>query len=60
MAVKLALVLLAAATAAGCASGPYPVVTSQSYTARCLGQPGRGENYPESRPMFFLFCAESP
>ena len=61
MAARLALALLvAAAAAAGCASAPYPAVRSETPTTRCLGQPGRGEGYPESRPLFFLFCMESP
>jgi hypothetical protein len=27
---------------------------------RCLNRPGRGESYAADRPLFFLFCIESP
>jgi hypothetical protein len=46
---------------AGCAMPP-PSSSSGSYApqTRCLTQPQRSENYASDRPMFFLFCAESP
>ncbi|HTY80030.1 MAG TPA: hypothetical protein VMI34_19550 [Candidatus Bathyarchaeia archaeon] len=50
----LALMLVAA----GCASGnPPPARTGRAPTTRCLTNPSETG---ESRPMFFLFCAESP
>ena len=59
MTARLALALIASILAAGC-TGPSYSTRSQSPSVRCLGQPGRGQDYSESRPMFFLFCAESP
>ncbi len=56
---RLLLALSLLAVIAGCAAPTYPV-RSQSPTVRCLGQPERGETYTTSRPLFFLFCAESP
>jgi hypothetical protein len=53
----LALALAAVACAAPTGS------TSYSYDGprtRCLSQPGRGESYSGERPLFFLFCIESP
>ena len=42
----------------GCASGdPPPARTGRSPTTRCLTNPNETG---DSRPMFFLFCAESP
>ena len=50
----LVLVLIAAGCAAPTGSG------GDGPRARCLGQPGRGESYSPDRPLFFLFCIESP
>ena len=53
----LVLVLLAA-LAGGCAS-PAPSASprgSSSPRVRCLSNPNEGD----TRPMFFLFCAETP
>jgi len=42
----------------GCASGdPPPARTGRSPTTRCLTNPNETG---DSRPMLFLFCAESP
>jgi hypothetical protein len=55
------LVLLAALT--GCETvsggGGSSSQSAQSPTVRCLTDPSR-DNQSTSRPMFFLFCAESP
>jgi len=58
--------------AIGCAGpvGSRPPASDAGRT-RCLSQPGRGESYdrrddaaglrqPFDRPLFFLFCIESP
>jgi len=53
----LVLVLLAAAVA-GCAS-PAPSASPRGSTSprvRCLNNPNEGD----TRPMIFLFCAETP
>jgi hypothetical protein len=56
------LVLLVALT--GCETvsgggGSSSQSPAQSPTVRCLTDPNR-DNQSTSRPMFFLFCAESP
>src|SRR5262249_11035795 len=56
------LVLLVALT--GCETvssggGSSSQSTAQSPRVRCLSDPSR-DNQSTSRPMFFLFCAESP
>ena len=33
---------------------------SDTGRTRCFSQPGRGESYSSDRPLFFLFCIESP
>jgi hypothetical protein len=44
---------LAACTPAG---GPS---SSSSPSMRCMNEPGRGSS-TEDRPLFFVFCAQSP
>jgi hypothetical protein len=58
------LFLFSLAALAGCAassssSSPPPSSSSSSPRVRCLTDPSR-DNQSTSRPMFFLFCAESP
>jgi hypothetical protein len=50
--------LLLALMLAGCSTpiSPSPARGSQSPRARCLADP----NETGSRPLFFLFCVESP
>jgi hypothetical protein len=53
------LVLALLAFLAGCASTPPPQQyprSSSSPRARCMANPNEGE----LRPLFFLFCVESP
>ena len=59
MTLRLLLAVCLVIVVAGCGA-PAHQVRSQSPTVRCLGQPARGETYSESRPLFFIFCAESP
>jgi hypothetical protein len=49
--------LAAALTFAGCA--PAGSSSSSSPSVRCVDEPGRGSS-GEQRPLFFLFCAQSP
>lgn len=58
---QIARLLVLALIAAGCAA-PSGSESSGGAgpRARCLGQPGRGESYSPDRPLFFLFCIESP
>jgi predicted small lipoprotein YifL len=51
------LLLAVLAAVAGCATyGPPPPRESQAPRARCLNDP----NETGTRPLFFLFCIESP
>jgi hypothetical protein len=52
------LLLLVLAAVAGCASASPPPPPRQSTVprTRCLGNP----NETDLRPLFFLFCVESP
>jgi len=54
--------LLALATLAGCASAPSSRGSGSGGSAprvRCLTDPAR-DDASTSRPLFFLFCLESP
>jgi hypothetical protein len=48
-----ALLLTACAMPTGARSSDGP-------RTRCLTSPGRSETYASDRPLFFLFCIESP
>lgn len=55
--------LIAVATAlilAACATGTAPRRSAESPSLRCVNEPGRGQSSDSSRPLFFLFCAQSP
>ncbi|HET8529718.1 MAG TPA: hypothetical protein VFO08_01105 [Methylomirabilota bacterium] len=54
IAVATALVLTA------CATGTAPRRSAESPSLRCVNEPGRGQSTDSSRPLFFLFCAQSP
>ena len=53
------LVLLNACETVSGGGGSSRQSTAQTPTVRCLTDPNR-DNQSTSRPMFFLFCAESP
>ncbi|HXA97566.1 MAG TPA: hypothetical protein VN323_18530 [Candidatus Dormibacteraeota bacterium] len=53
------LALGAAFVLAACATVDSPRLSS-SATVRCMDGPGRGGSVSEARPLFFLFCAQSP
>ena len=56
-----ALVALAALLLTGCAGPAGSSSTQQEVPrARCLGQSSREASGDPTRPLFFLFCAESP
>jgi hypothetical protein len=44
-------------TLAGCA--PVGSSSGSSPSVRCMDEPGRGSS-GEQRPLFFVFCAQSP
>lgn len=54
IAITTALVL------AGCAAVSAPRRSSESPSLRCVNEPGRGQSADSSRPLFFVFCAQSP
>ena len=55
------LVALAALLLAGCAGGAGSGASSSGVPrARCLGESGREAASDAMRPLFFLFCVESP
>jgi hypothetical protein len=58
--VRIAIVLGAALTLAACATVDSPRRSSESPTVRCVNEPGRGGSLDATRPLFFLFCAQSP
>ena len=56
-----ALLMLGAAVAlAACATANSPSRSDSSPSLRCVNEPGRGGSPDPSRPLFFLFCAQSP
>ena len=58
--VRVALSLGAALTLAACATAESPQRASDSPTVRCVNEPGRGGALDATRPLCFLFCAQSP
>lgn len=54
------MALGAAFTLAACATVESPRRSSDSPSVRCLNEPGRGGSLDATRPLFFLFCAQSP
>jgi hypothetical protein len=57
--VRTAISLGAALTLAACGTIDSPR-RSDSATSRCMSEPGRGSSVDANRPVFFLFCSESP
>lgn len=57
---RIAMAFGAALTLAACASVDSPRRSSDSTTVRCVNEPGRGGSLDATRPLFFLFCAQSP
>jgi hypothetical protein len=58
--VRTAIALGAALALAACATVDSPRRSSDSPTVRCVNEPGRGGSLDATRPLFFLFCAQSP
>ncbi len=58
--VRTVIALGAALTLAACATVDSPRRSSDSPTVRCVNEPGRGGSLDATRPLFFLFCAQSP
>jgi hypothetical protein len=43
-----------------CATAGSPRRSSDSPTVRCVNEPGRGQSLDVTRPLFLIFCAQSP
>ena len=56
----LTIVVSLAFTLAACATVDSPRRSSDSPSVRCVNEPGRGGSLDATRPLFFLFCAQSP
>jgi len=54
------MALGAALALAACATVDSPRRSADSPTLRCVNEPGRGQSLDATRPLFFLFCAQSP
>ncbi|HEY7437566.1 MAG TPA: hypothetical protein VIE41_20660 [Methylomirabilota bacterium] len=54
------MALGAAFALTACATADSPRRPSDSPTVRCVNEPGRGQSLDVTRPLFFLFCAQSP
>lgn len=50
----------AAFTLAACATVESPRRSADSPSLRCVNEPGRGGSLDAARPLFFIFCAQSP
>ena len=57
---RTTMALGAAFTLAACATVDSPHRSSDSPSVRCVNEPGRGGSLDATRPLFFLFCAQSP
>jgi len=55
---RVLIVITTALVLAGCATAPRR--SSDSPSLRCVNEPGRGQSADSSRPLFFVFCAQSP
>ncbi|HSE04763.1 MAG TPA: hypothetical protein VLK35_11475 [Methylomirabilota bacterium] len=54
------ITLGAALSLAACTTVDSPRRSSSGPAVRCVDEPGRGESVSSTRPLFFLFCAQSP
>jgi hypothetical protein len=58
---RAVLMLATILVLAACATGSPPRSSSSgSPTVRCIDEPGRGQSPESTRPLFFLFCAQTP
>ena len=56
---RILLALVAALVLAAC-STVNQSRRSDSPSLRCMNDPGRGQSLDATRPIFFVFCAQSP
>jgi len=57
---RILLTLGTALVLAACATVDQPRRSSDSPSLRCMNDPGRGQSLEATRPIFFVFCAQSP
>jgi len=57
---RTVVVLGATLLLAACAPVDSSRRSSTTPSVRCVDEPGRGGSVEASRPLFFLFCAQSP
>jgi len=58
---RILVALVAGLSLAACAAVESPRRSSESSPAlRCVNDPGHGQSVDASRPLFFLFCIQSP
>jgi len=57
---RIVMALTAALALAACAPVGSSRRSAETPTVRCVNEPGRGQSLEASRPLFFLFCAQSP
>jgi hypothetical protein len=58
---SLTLIALGAVFAlAACTTVDSPRRSSGGPAVRCVDEPGRGGSVSSTRPLFFLFCTQSP
>ncbi len=58
--VRTVMALGTAFALTACATAGSPRRSSDSPTVRCVNEPGRGQSLDVTRPLFFIFCAQSP
>ncbi len=54
------LALGAALALSACTTVDSPRRGSDTPAVRCVNEPGRGQSLEVTRPLFFLFCVQSP
>jgi hypothetical protein len=58
---RIVMALGAACALTACATVEAPRRSSDSSPSlRCVNEPGRGQSLDVTRPLFFVFCAQSP
>ncbi len=56
---RILVILVTAVVVAACSTVDQPR-RSDSPSLRCMNDPGRGQSLDATRPLFFIFCAQSP
>jgi hypothetical protein len=56
---RILVVVVTAVVLAACSTVDQPR-RSDTPSLRCANDPGRGRSLDATRPLFFIFCAQSP